>query len=186
MQDKASLKGLMAMMHEAVVQMSALYFERYHRRIHATPKSFLSFLETFCRLYHRKLNHITILSQAISAGLQKMSDAKVDVNRMKVPSEVHKCVLVLLLRILFAMHFRFYQQADLAIQTMELQSAAADAELLLASITVSTAQTETEKARVAVIVTAVTEKAQVIRMQASLDVVSAILILVLCESRDVQ
>lgn len=74
----------MARMHEAVVQMSSSYFERHRRRVHATPKSFLSFLETFGRLYQNKLKHITVLSQAIAGGLQKMSDANADVNTMKV------------------------------------------------------------------------------------------------------
>lgn len=52
-------------------------------------------------------------------------------------------------------------QDDLVTKNLNLQAAAADAETLLSSITISTAQAENEKARVASIVMSVTSQAQV-------------------------
>ena len=52
-------------------------------------------------------------------------------------------------------------QGELAIKNVELASAAKEAEVLLAKITASTTIAEKEKAKVAVIVSAVTSKAQV-------------------------
>lgn len=52
-------------------------------------------------------------------------------------------------------------QGELAIKNVELQAASKEAEVLLSKITASTTVAEKEKAKVAVIVSAVTSKAQV-------------------------
>lgn len=52
--------------------------------MYVTPKSYMSFLEGFRSLYSAKLGECRELAGAINNGLQKMNEAKVDVNRMKV------------------------------------------------------------------------------------------------------
>lgn len=76
-------------------------------------------------LYSRKLEYTEELATQIQAGLQKMSEAKEDVNKMK---------------------------AQLAVKNVELAAAAREAEVLLKSISESTAVAEKEKQKVAVIV----------------------------------
>lgn len=49
-----------------------------------TPKSYMSFLDGYRRLYTEKLSQTRELATQINNGLQKMSDAKTDVKRMKV------------------------------------------------------------------------------------------------------
>lgn len=97
-----------------------------------TPKSYLSFIAGYKELYARKWAATRELAASIQAGLQKMVEAKEDVNRMK---------------------------AELAVKNQELAAASRDAEALLQSISESTAVAEREKAKVAVIVGEVSSKA---------------------------
>jgi dynein heavy chain len=79
-------------------------------------------------LYSRKLAYTQELAAQIQAGLQKMAEAKEDVNKMK---------------------------AQLAVKNQELGVASKAAEQLLKDISASTAVAEKEKAKVVVIVDAV-------------------------------
>ena len=83
-QVKASLKRLMGSVHVSVTAACAEYHERFRRNVYVTPKSYMSFLEGYRGLYSKKLAETRALAGAINAGLQKMAEAKVDVNRMKV------------------------------------------------------------------------------------------------------
>lgn len=83
-------------------------------------------------LYTKKWAFTQELAVSIQAGLQKMFEAKADVNKMK---------------------------QELALKNQELAVAAKEAEALLKQISESTAIAEKEKQKVAVIVDAVTKKA---------------------------
>jgi hypothetical protein len=83
-QVKAALKRLMGGVHVSVTAACAEYHERFRRAVYVTPKSYMCFLEGYRGLYTRKLGETRALAGAINAGLQKMAEAKVDVNRMKV------------------------------------------------------------------------------------------------------
>jgi len=83
MQVKENLKILMGTTHAKVTEACQEYYARYRRHVYVTPKSYLSFLEVYQSLYARKLAQTRTMAAAINSGLQKMSDAKLDVNRMK-------------------------------------------------------------------------------------------------------
>ena len=82
-QVKEKLKLLMGAVHSAVTVACAEYFERFRRHVYVTPRSYLAFLSGYRELYGRKLAATRALAAAIKSGLAKMSEAKVDVNRMK-------------------------------------------------------------------------------------------------------
>ena len=84
MQAKRNLITLMGNVHGCMRQGCSEYFERYRRNVFVTPKSFLSFIGGYKQMYESKLKHTRGLATSIGAGLQKMADAKTDVNRMKV------------------------------------------------------------------------------------------------------
>lgn len=84
LQVKKNLITLMGNVHGCMRQGCQEYFERYRRNVFVTPKSFLSFIQGYKGMYENKLKHTRGLASSIAAGLQKMNDAKVDVNRMKV------------------------------------------------------------------------------------------------------
>ncbi|KIZ06069.1 Dynein gamma chain, flagellar outer arm [Monoraphidium neglectum] len=129
---KASLKHMMGHVHSFVTAACKEYFEKFRRHVYVTPKSYLSFIQGYKELYSRKWAYTRELAASIQAGLQKMVEAKEDVNKMK---------------------------AELAIKNQELAVASREAEALLRSISESTAVAEKEKAKVAVIVGEVSSKA---------------------------
>lgn len=70
--------------HDKVTKACQEYYASYRRNVYVTPKSYMSFLEGYQSLYSRKLTQTRAMAAAINSGLQKMNDAKLDVNRMKV------------------------------------------------------------------------------------------------------
>eukprot|EP00879_Flechtneria_rotunda_P026528 GHRR01028292.1.p1 GENE.GHRR01028292.1~~GHRR01028292.1.p1 ORF type:complete len:1302 (+),score=429.83 GHRR01028292.1:91-3906(+) len=112
---KSSLKVMMAHVHVYVTAACKEYFEKFRRHVYVTPKSYLSFIQGYKELYSRKWAYTQELAVSIQAGLQKMVEAKEDVNKMK---------------------------AELAIKNQELAAASKEAEALLKSISESTAVAE--------------------------------------------
>ena len=83
-QVKASMRTLMGGAHASITAACAEYHKRFRRNVYVTPKSYLSFLDGYRKLYSEKLAETRELASSINVGLQKMNDAKVDVKRMKV------------------------------------------------------------------------------------------------------
>ncbi len=84
MQVKTALRNVMGDIHTSVISACAEYYKQYRRHVYATPKSYLLFLEGYCNIYKGKVEEIQRLASSINSGLLKMSDAKIDVSRMKV------------------------------------------------------------------------------------------------------
>ncbi len=78
------MRTLMGGAHASITAACAEYHKRFRRNVYATPKSYLSFLDGYRKLYSEKLAETRELASSINVGLQKMNDAKVDVKRMKV------------------------------------------------------------------------------------------------------
>jgi len=131
-QAKQSLMAHMGEVHISVTDACAEYFEKYRRRVYVTPKSYLSFIAGYTELYARKLSEVQVLADKINSGLAKLFEAKSDVNKMK---------------------------GELAIKNADLAEAQKVSTQLLKEISAGTAVAEKEKAKVVVIVEAVTKKA---------------------------
>ncbi|KAJ9508838.1 hypothetical protein QJQ45_028152, partial [Haematococcus lacustris] len=129
---KDSLKLMMGHLHVFVTSACQEYFEKFRRHVYVTPKSYLAFIQGYKELYSKKWAYTQELAVSIRGGLEKMYEAKNDVNKMK---------------------------AELAVKNQELAVAAKEAEALLKQITESTTIAEKEKQKVAVIVDSVTKKA---------------------------
>lgn len=78
------LAEAMAGMHRAVGAACDEYQTRHRRWVYVTPRSFLSFLDTFKGLYVARLEQARSMKEQVDAGLAKMAEAKLDVQRMKV------------------------------------------------------------------------------------------------------
>lgn len=91
-QVKESLKVLMGVTHTSITAACQEYYSCYRRHVYVTPKSYLSFLEVYQSVYTKKLTQTRAMAAAINSGLQKMNDAKLDVNRMKA-----RCILTVIL-----------------------------------------------------------------------------------------
>lgn len=78
------LAQAMAGMHHAVGAACEEYATQHRRWVYVTPRSFLSFLNTFQGLYTARLEQARGMKEQVDAGLAKMAEAKLDVQRMKV------------------------------------------------------------------------------------------------------
>lgn len=80
---KDQLKLVMGHVHVFVTNACHEYFEKFRRHVYVTPKSYLSFIQGYKALYSKKWEYVQQLAHNINNGLQKMFEAKADVNQMK-------------------------------------------------------------------------------------------------------
>uniref|UniRef100_A0A7S0HBM9 Uncharacterized protein n=1 Tax=Hanusia phi TaxID=3032 RepID=A0A7S0HBM9_9CRYP len=132
---KQNLMAHMAKVHSMVVQATNDYFQSFRRNVYVTPKSYLSFLKTYCQVYSDQFSGIKELADKINNGLVKLDEAAQDVEKMKV---------------------------ELAATEVVLQEAAVKSAALLKEITIGTAEAEKTKAEVKLVADAAGEKATVI------------------------
>ncbi|KAM8851316.1 dynein axonemal heavy chain 8-like isoform 1-T4 [Spinachia spinachia] len=85
---KASVVTTMGTYHENVSDTCESYFERFRRRTHVTPKSYLSFVNGYKTLYSEKHNFINTLAQRMNVGLDKLMEASKSVAQLSKDLEV--------------------------------------------------------------------------------------------------
>lgn len=81
---KLQLMAHMASVHTLVGNSCQEYYEQMRRRIHQTPKSYLSFLNTYRDMYSTKLNQIKQKEVRVNLGLEKIVKGGKDVEAMKL------------------------------------------------------------------------------------------------------
>ncbi|KAK3879380.1 hypothetical protein Pcinc_016045 [Petrolisthes cinctipes] len=80
---KTSLVKGMGIIHDHVAQLCTDYFQRYRRSAHVTPKSFLSFINIYKKIYNEKREEIGESAIRMTSGLDKLQEASVAVQRLK-------------------------------------------------------------------------------------------------------
>ncbi|KAL0129655.1 hypothetical protein PUN28_001727 [Cardiocondyla obscurior] len=70
------------------------YFTRFRRQIYVTPRSFLTFLDSYKTLYKQRLDNINMLTSRMNSGLSKLIDAtdQVDVLRHELEKSQEEIV----------------------------------------------------------------------------------------------
>lgn len=63
--------------------MACLYLTRYRRAAHVTPKSFLSFISMYKKIYNEKKNEIGESAARMTSGLDKLQEASLAVERLR-------------------------------------------------------------------------------------------------------
>ncbi|XP_077412422.1 dynein axonemal heavy chain 8-like [Vanacampus margaritifer] len=91
---KASMVTTMGVYHRKVSETCESYFERFRRRTHVTPKSYLSFINGYKTLYHQNHEHINTLAQRMNVGLSKLMEASVSVAKLAKELEASEKELV--------------------------------------------------------------------------------------------
>jgi dynein heavy chain len=81
---KLAAMNAMANVHKFVGESTTVYFERFRRSVYVTPKSYLSFINSYKELYSRKLGEVRILAEKINTGLRKLLQAGEQVAGMKI------------------------------------------------------------------------------------------------------
>ncbi|XP_045906997.1 dynein axonemal heavy chain 8-like isoform X1 [Micropterus dolomieu] len=85
---KASVVTTMGTYHDKVSDTCESYFERFRRRTHVTPKSYLSFINSYKTLYTEKYNNIHTLAERMNVGLAKLMEASTSVAQLSRDLEV--------------------------------------------------------------------------------------------------
>ncbi|XP_043531467.1 dynein axonemal heavy chain 8-like [Chiloscyllium plagiosum] len=72
---KTQLVATMGLFHDRVYQTCEDYFQRYRRRTHITPKSYLAFINSYKTIYKEKHANINDLAEHMQMGLSKLMEA---------------------------------------------------------------------------------------------------------------
>ena len=128
-----NVASLVGQIHSMMMQLSKDYYEETGRRVHITPKSYLSFVGSIGTMHSTKLAALRKTRDALSLGLDKMAAAKDQVDNMK---------------------------AELEQKQTALGNSKRDIAALIAEIDVSTEEATIERRKVHSIVSRVTKKAK--------------------------
>ncbi|CAM2111330.1 unnamed protein product [Caretta caretta] len=107
---KAQVVETMGLFHDIVSENCENYFQRYRRRAHVTPKSYLSFINGYKDVYSEKLGNINEQAERMQIGLAKLMEASESVAKLSL---------------------------ELAVKEKELALASVKADKVLAEVTVS-------------------------------------------------
>jgi hypothetical protein len=84
LQVKEGLTQHICEVHDVVVKTTEEYFNTYRRHVYVTPKSYLSFINSYKSVYQTKHEELKRLADSINSGLAKLLQAEEDVSKMKV------------------------------------------------------------------------------------------------------
>jgi dynein heavy chain, axonemal len=74
----------MGKVHKMVDEMTHEYFQQMRRQVYVTPKSYLSFINSYTDLYNVKFKSIDKEEYEINQGLNKLAEATKDIETMHV------------------------------------------------------------------------------------------------------
>ena len=112
---KEQVIDIMSWIHETVSEACVAYFDRFRRTTFVTPKSLISFLESYKKLYKDKQVNIVVMSERMSSGLGKLDEAGASVSILKKDLvEMNKVIAVAT------------EEAEVVLQTVAESTAAAE------------------------------------------------------------
>lgn len=80
---KQMLPKWMSEVHIVVNQMCEVYYQKMRRQVYVTPKSYLSFLKMFKKLYTEKFDQLDIDEKNFKIGITKIKEAKEDIEKLE-------------------------------------------------------------------------------------------------------
>ncbi|KAK2859784.1 hypothetical protein Q5P01_004404 [Channa striata] len=80
--DKRSVVVTMGTFQDLVAEKCAEYFERFRRQTFVTPKSYLSFIDSYKNIYTERIAHVGTLAERMKTGLSKLMEAEQSVSQL--------------------------------------------------------------------------------------------------------
>lgn len=74
----------MGNVHLLVNNVCEIYFQKMRRQVWVTPKSFLSYLNSYKDLYLKKYEELDIQERSYKIGLSKIQEATISIAKMEV------------------------------------------------------------------------------------------------------
>jgi len=121
---KTSLIETMGLVQDGVGEACVAYFDQFRRKTYVTPSSYLTFLDSYRKLYSEKLGAIEVMANQMTIGLDKLVEAGISVGQLKV---------------------------ELAAKNIDLAVANKETEAVLITVTASSAAAEKVKAEVQIV-----------------------------------
>lgn len=121
---KQAVVKTMGMYQDYVAEVCVQYFEKYRRSTHVTPRSYLSFLEGYKKVYGTKKREISELADRMNTGLDKLVEASESVGQLS---------------------------KELVVKEKELAIASARADEVLRTVTVKASDAEKVKTEVQIV-----------------------------------
>ncbi|KAL4001217.1 B-cell CLL/lymphoma 6 member B protein [Sarotherodon galilaeus] len=79
---KQSVVVTMGTFQDLVAEKCGEYFERFRRQTFVTPKSYLSFIDSYKLVYTKKIAHVGTLAERMQTGLCKLMEAEQSVSQL--------------------------------------------------------------------------------------------------------
>ena len=83
-EEKEKLMSHMCHVHVSVGESTLDYFDKFRRSTYVTPKSYLSFIDSYKKIYAKKHTEIRQMADRVKTGLSKLMQAAEDIAVMKV------------------------------------------------------------------------------------------------------
>ncbi|TPP56023.1 Dynein heavy chain 5 axonemal [Fasciola gigantica] len=80
----ASLIGLVADVHDDVAARCSAYFERYRRTANVTPKSYISFITGYMKVYQEQVRQVNEQINRLGSGLHKLMEAHESIAKLSI------------------------------------------------------------------------------------------------------
>lgn len=87
-EQKRSLFNHIGSVHVNITKMCETYYEKMRRYVYVTPKSYLSFIEEYIKLYCIKREEVVLKESTINAGLKKLAQAEEDIKTKSQELEI--------------------------------------------------------------------------------------------------
>ncbi|VDP92730.1 unnamed protein product [Echinostoma caproni] len=81
---KSSLISLVADVHDDVAARCIAYFERYRRTANVTPKSYISFITGYMKVYREQVQSVNEQINRLGSGLHKLMEAQESIAKLSV------------------------------------------------------------------------------------------------------
>lgn len=82
-ENKIELMKHMGNVHLMVTDVCDKYYQKMRRQVYVTPKSYLSYLESYKTLYTKKYNELDVEERNFTIGVTKINEASEAIKEMK-------------------------------------------------------------------------------------------------------